>query len=396
MQEEAEFILTPPEPVQVPTITQAHRALAPVAPEQRPVFVSQIAKSVDDFAERLSAADLNSEQFRSMLDRAFAAGRAEITDTSAFIAGNPFLGQVVFKDYDTTEGARALRELSGILAKANPKGQDLLGPITVFGRAMPFGNKLRGYLDNFKPMSSRMTELMAVLDEEEDDQRRDIAKYDVSEGQFFAKLRTLDRATEYLACLDKRLESEASALAPTNPEKARAVREEVLLYVRSNLRDVKEHKVLVVVAIGQIRQYRHTGRMTLLALSRIKTLGVDALAISQSVAIAAYNQKKRMELNEQVQAVVNDVVAGLGDTLESHTQRVIEFAKNPVLGISSLETSLDKTLGAIAKFNEFRSTVVDTLAADNEKLTALYEKAKTGMRIEQKETPPAYGDVFSL
>jgi len=174
------------------------------------------------------------------------------------------------------------------------------------------------------------------------------------------------------------------------------VREEVLLYVRSNLRDVKEHKVLVVVAIGQIRQYRHTGRMTLLALSRIKTLGVDALAISQSVAIAAYNQKKRMELNEQVQAVVNDVVAGLGDTLESHTQRVIEFAKNPVLGISSLETSLDKTLGAIAKFNEFRSTVVDTLAADNEKLTALYEKAKTGMRIEQKETPPAYGDVFSL
>lgn len=397
LQEEDVFVLDPPKPIQVPSETQAKRTIAPVPVEQKPEVDAKVASKVEEFVQRVSAADLQSDQFRDMLQRAFAAGRKEITDTSDFISKNPFLAQTTFKDYDETDGAQALRKLSVLMADANPKGKDLLGPVTFLGKTLPFGSKLRNYLDDFKPVGVKMGKLMETLVAEEDAQSREIASLDVTEGQLYEKLQKLDRATEYLSLLDSRLEAESSSLATSNPEKSKALREEVLFYVRGNLNDVISHKVLVVAGIGQIRQLRHTGRMTLHGMQRIRTLGMDALAIAQSVAIAAYNQKKRAELNAKVQSVVNDVVAGLGETIEAHTKRVIEFESNPILGIQSLESSVDKTLEAINLFNNFRSDAVNTMAADNQKLVNLYDKAKGALRIEEKSKGPAgFGDVFSL
>lgn len=397
LQEEDVFVLDPPKAIQVPTETQATRTLAPLPPEQKPDVDAKVAARVEDFVKRVSAADLQSDQFRDMLQRAFAAGRKEITDTSDFISKNPFLAQTTFKDYDDTEGAQALRKLSVLMAQANPKGKELLGPVTVMGVAIPFGNKLRSYIDDFKPVGVKMGKLMETLVAEEDAQTREIASLDVTEGQLYEKLQKLDRATEYLSLLDSRLDAESKSLAASNLEKSKALREEVLFYVRSNLNDVISHKVLVVAGIGQVRQLRHTGRMTLHGMQRIRTLGMDALAIAQSVAIAAYNQKKRADLNAQVSSVVNDVVAGLGETIEAHTKRVIEFESNPILGIQSLESSVDKTIDAINLFNNFRSEAVNTMASDNQKLVNLYDKAKGALRVEKKGMVPAgFGDVFSL
>ena len=395
-QEEDVFVLEPPAPVKIPTETQAQKPLAPLAPEQRAQVDSKITARVEDFVARLNAADLNSDEFRNMRDRAFSAGRAEITDTSRFIAASPFLRQATFKDYGDTPGAKAVLELSTLLAKANPKGRDLLGPVKVFGVTVPFGNKLRSYLDDFKPMGKRMDELMLVLEEEEDAQRKEIIGLDVVEGQLFEKLQKLDRATEFLTLLDKRIAEEATALAANNPEKSKSLNDEMLYYVRGNLSDVIAHKLLVVTGIGQARQLRHTGRMTLRGTQRVRTLGVDALAISQTMAIVAHNQKARMDVNLKAQEAVNAVVAGVGEAVAEHTKRVIEFESNPLLGIQTLEGSINKTLDAINNLNTFRSKAVETMASDNDKLNALYDKAKTGMRIEQKAEKAEYGDVFSI
>lgn len=394
---EEDFVLEPPAAVQIPTSTQAQKTLAPLPAEKQADVNEKVAASVESFVARVSAADLQSDQFREMLGKAFAAGRQEITETSKFIAANPFLQQATFKDYGETQGAHALRDLSAVLAEANPKGRDLLGPVRVLGVKVPFGNKLRSYLDDFKPMAVRINELMEVVHAEEDAQQREIANYDVSESQLYEKLQKLDRATEFLSLLDKRLDAEATALAASNPEKAKALQEEVLFYVRSNLSDVIAHKLLVVTGIGQIRQLRHTGRLTLHGMQRIRTLGGDALAIAQSIAIAAYNQKKRMDLIADATKTVNDVVAGLGETIETHTARVVDFASNPVLSIQSLEAGIDKTLNAIQTLNNFRAKALDTMSADNQRLESLYEKARAGIRIEQKALPAAPpGDVFSL
>jgi uncharacterized protein YaaN involved in tellurite resistance len=396
VQQEEDFVLEPPAAIKLPTPSQAERALAPISAEKKADVDAKVAARVQDFVERISAADMRSDAFRNMLDRAFAAGRAEITDTSAFIKASPVLNQAKLADYAELPGADALRELTTLLAKANPKGKDLLGPVKVMGVTLPFGNKLRSYLDDFKPMGERMNELIDVLSDEEDAQLREFAEYDIVEGQLFGKLEKLDRATEYLTMLDGRLTEESKAIAESNPEKAKALTDEVQFYVRGNLTDVISHKLLVVAAIGQVRQYRHTGRMTLRSTQRIRTLGVDALAIGQTMAVFAYKQQKRMDLNRAAQKAVNDVVGSLGDAVEAHTKRVIEFESNPVLAIQSLETTMDKTLGAIKALSDFRTTAVEAMAAENVKLGALFDKSKTAMRIEQKASKTEYGDVFSI
>ena len=392
------FVLEPPKALVLPTSIQAKATLAPLAPEEKAQVDAKVAERVQVFVDKVSNADLQSTEFRDMLQKAFSAGRKEIAYTTNFINGNPVLKQASFQDFDATGEAKAMREISTILAKANPKGQDLMGPVKVMGIAMPFGNKLRSYFDNFKPMGEGLGELAQVLETEEDNMRREIAEYDVVEAQLYATVQKLDRATEYLSLLDSKVEAQSREVAATNPDKAKALNEEVLYYVRGNLNDVSEVKLLAIAGLGQIRQLRHTGRMTLRATNRVKTLGMSALAIAQTMAVAAYRQKKRMELNAEVQSIVNDVVAGVGDSILEHTKMVTEFESNPIFGIQSLETSIDKTMEAITLFNNFRSAAVDTMKADNAKLVALVDKTKAGMRINSS-SQAAIGhdlDVLSL
>jgi uncharacterized protein YaaN involved in tellurite resistance len=391
------FVLEPPRAVVVPTQEQALGTLVPLAPEIKRDVDAKVAERVNEFVLKIGAADLQSDIFRAMLDKAFAAGRKEVADTTNFINGNPVLKQANFSDYADSGEAKAMREISTILAKANPKGQDLMGPIKVLGITLPFGNKLRAYCDNFKPMGERLTELSQVLEFEEDNMRREIAEYDVVESHLYATVQRLDRATEYLCFLDGQLELEVQKNATINPEKSRALKEEVLYYVRDNLKDAGAVKLLAVVGLGQIRQLRHTGRMTLRATSRVRTLGLSALAIAQTMAIAAYKQKKRMELNAKVQNIVNEVVSGVGDTILEHTKMVTEFESNPIFGIQALEASIDKTTEAIKLFSTFRSAAVDTMKVDNLKLMALYDKTKTSMRITGQSAAAGRDvDVLSL
>lgn len=393
------FVLEPPKAVAVPTPAQARATLAPLPAAEQTTIDLKVAERVDDFVAKVGSADLQSPEFRDMLQKAFAAGRKEAADTTGFINGNPVLKQATFQDFDESGEAVAIREISNILAKANPKGQDLMGPVKVMGVTLPFGNKLRNYFDNFKPMGERLNELAQVLETEEDNMRREIVEYDVVESQLYNSVQRLDRATEYLSLLDSKIEAQARDIAATNPEKAKALNEEVLYYVRGNLNDVSEVKLLAIVGLGQIRQLRHTGRMTLRATNRVKTLGLAALTIAQTMAVAAYRQKKRMELNTQVQTVVNDVVAGVGDAILAHTKQVTEFDSNPVFGLQALETSIDKTMEAVTLFNTFRAAAVDTMKADNAKLVALVDKTKAGMRIAD-QSASALGrndvDVLSL
>lgn len=391
------FVLEPPKAIVLPTPTQAKATLAPLAADEKKVVDDKIAKSVDDFVTKVGDADLQSPEFRELLQKAFAAGRKEAADTTNFINGNPVLKQANFDDFDESGEAKAMTEISTILAKANPRGKDLMGPVKVMGVVMPFGNKLRGYFDGFKPMGERLNQLGEVLEAEEDNMRREIAEYDVVESQLYAFVQRLDRATEYLSLLDSKIEAQAQALVVSNPEKSKALKEEFLYYVRGNLNDDSEVKLLAIVGLGQIRQLRHTGRMTLRATNRVKTLGMAALAIAQTMAVGVYKQKKRMELNVQLQTVVNDVVAGVGDAILEHTKMVTDFESNPIFSIQALETSIDKTMEAVTLFNNFRSAAVETMKADNVKLVALTEKTRTNMRIGTDTQAIAHDvDVLAL
>ncbi|WP_454735684.1 toxic anion resistance protein [Cupriavidus necator] len=395
--QETPFVLDPLQSVQIPSETQAKANLVPVDASKRSETDGRLAERVENFVSRVTTADLQSDQFRELLDRAFQAGRKEITDASGYIDANPLLRNATTADLGDDECSKAMAELGAIMAKANPKGKDLLGPVKVLGIPLPFGDKLRSYLDDFKPLATRMNELIQVLEEQEDDQRKEIAALDIQEGQLFEKLQKLDNATAYLSMLDARLTSEANAIRATNPEKAKALEEEVLYYVRGNLNDVIAHKVIMVTFLGQTRQLRHTGRMTVRSTQRIRTLGMDALAVGQGNALAAHKQMKRAEDNRKAAAVVNDLIAGVGDTIERHTKQMIDFESNPVGAISAIESSVEKTLNAINLYNNFRAAALTTMQADSQKLQALYSKAKTGMRIEQKPASTSgYGDVFSI
>ena len=393
----APFTLEPPAALSIPSLAQAASTLVPLSTEAKKASDQNVIDRVNDFVNKIGIADLQSDAFRAMLDKAFSAGRKEIADATGLMNANPVLSKSTLGNFADLKEMKAMTEMSSILAKANPRGQDLLGPIKVLGVTLPFGSKLRSYCDSFKPNAIRLSQLAEVLATDEDAMRREIAEYDVVESQLYDTVTRLDRATEYLTLLDQKIDAEAAALLPVQPEKAKALREEVLFYVRGNLGDVGAVKLLAVVSLGQIRQLRHTGRMTLLATNRIKTLGMAALTISQTIAIAAQKQQQRMETNAKVQAVVNDVIAGVGDTILDHTKSVIEFQSSPIYGLQAMESTIDKTIEAINLYSSFRSAAVDTMKADNLKVAALYQKTLTSMRINQQTSVTAAPlDVLSL
>jgi uncharacterized protein YaaN involved in tellurite resistance len=394
------FTLTPPEPIAVPTEDEALATIVELPEAQRAQVDSKLVERVEDFVRRVNTAQLRSDAFREMLDRAFNVGLREVTDTSNYMSANPIMDNARFRDYAGTEGAKAMDELAGIMSKADPKSVDLVGAVKVWGVPVPFTSKLRAFLADRKSMSKRVTELMEIFEKDEDAQDKQILQFDLLEKGYFAKLMVLDRATEYLRLLSERLNDEVQALMTSNPEKAAAVRDEVLYYVAKNLRRVGKQKVLVAAAIGQIGQLRHTGRMTKDAVSEQRTLGKDAMEMLMTIEIATYEQKQRMDRARLAGEAVNHVVSAVGDAVAKHVDTAIEFESNPTLKIDTLAASVDKIVASTQKYNEFRATALQTIQADVVKVDAHFDRAKDALRIEQRSgserAGEKYGDVFSI
>jgi len=383
------FQLTPPEVI-VPVPAESAPATVPLAAATASAVDAQVAR----FIEALMTENLHSTEFKSKLDSAFALGREEISSAAGLMQGR-FL-QRNFIGAEETPAYQAIGEIRGLLDTLNPgKEGDLLAPNKLLG-VIPYGNKLKSYFRKFESAGNQLQKAVEQLYAARDDVQLDIADIEATRGKLWESMQKLAAAAQFARSLDQRLAERVTALKATDPERAKALEQEVLFYARQNLQDILTQQAVCVNGYLALDVLKKTGREMMNGCNRVATTGMSALAVAQTVARATGNQVATMDMLKGVNATIGTLIEQTGKQLNTHVERTAEFATNPMIGIETMQSMFDQTFQAMDAMDSFRSKAIEVMGRNNEIILGQIAKSEGYVdRVRQQRAKEAGGSAIA-
>lgn len=363
------FVLEPPQALVA--------VAAPVAKDSVPLpdeTAKQVDAQVESFIDKLLTEDLHSDAFKSRLDSAFRVGKEEVSSAAAFMTGR-FMERN-FVGMEDSAAYKAIGELRGHLDNLNPgKEGDLLSTQKILG-IIPFGNKLQSYFRKYQSAGTQLQSAMEQLHAARDDMHRDSIEIENTRGKLWESMLKLKSAIRFCEQLDARLASQVTDLKVSDPERARALEQEVLFYARQNLSDLYTQMAVSVNGYLAMGILKKTAREMMNGCDRIATTGMSALAVAQTVARATGNQIKVMEMLKGVSSTIENLVVESSRQLGQHVDQVGEFSANPMIGVEKMKESFDNTFKAMDAMDTFRSKAIDAMGRNNQVMKEQVERAE--------------------
>ena len=372
------FVLTPPE-VMVPIASNQSSEAVPLKPETK-LAVSQ---QVDRFVDALVTEDIHSDGFKAKLDSAFRLGKEEASIASGLMTGR-FMERN-FVGIEDSAAYKAVQDLRGHLDKLNPGNEgDLFSQQKILG-LIPFGNKLQGYFRKYESAGTQLQKSMNQIYAARDDMQRDEVEIESLRAKLWEAMQKLKAAIEFSTQLDSRLAAKVESLKATDPERAKAIEQEVLFYARQNLQDMLTQQAVCVNGYLALDVLKRTAREMQNGCTRVATTGMSALAVAQTVARATGNQIQVMEMLKGVSSTIESLIAESGRQLNTHVEKTAEFSTNPLLGIEKIKEMFDQTYKAMDTMDGFRSKAIEAMGKNNQIMQGEIERARTYMdRVRQQ------------
>ncbi len=354
----AAFTLEPPEVIQaVPA--EAAREAVPLKPELQQQVDDQVLRFIDALANE----DLHSEAFRSRLDSAFALGKEEVSSASSLMQGR-FM-QRNYVGIEDTPAFKAINDIRAQLDELNPGNDgDLMQPRKLLG-IIPFGNKLEAYFRKYQSAADQLKTSMTQLYAARDDMQKDVIDIEATRATLWEAMQKLAAASRFATTLDTKLEERVRSLDHSDPQRAQALRQEVLFYARQNLQDIQTQQAVCVNGYLALDVLKKTGREMMNGCTRVATTGMSALAVAQTVARATGNQIRVMEMLQGVNATIGNLISETGRALNQHVDQTTQFAQNPMLGIEKMKEMFDQTFQAMDAMDNFRAKAIDVMGQNN-------------------------------
>jgi uncharacterized protein YaaN involved in tellurite resistance len=319
-----------------------------------------IDQQADHFTDNLLTEDPRSPPFKAHVAQAFALGREEIAH-----AAHVMQTRVAHRHLAGVDDASAQAALAGLreqLEALNPGEEgDLLQPRKLLG-FIPVGSRLDAYFRRYAQALPQMQALLSQLYAAQDDLQRDVLEIEATRTKLWDAMHKLTGAARFARVVDERLATRAQALEGTDPLRAKALHDQVLLPVRQNLVDIQTQQAVCMNGYLALEVLLQTSRELVNGCSRVAEAGLSALAVAQGVAQATGHQARLVEMASGVNAAVGELLAQAGRQLGQDGPAANQYTREPRLGIARLKQMFDQAFLALDAMDNFHAQATDTLA----------------------------------
>ena len=366
---EPDLVLQAPPPVKVLAPEKA-AGLVPLKDEQR----SQLDEKVDSFIAELVAQDVNSPEFGKRVDSISNMGRREIAEAAG--QSNRFLDRPVKAiDADTGVGAD-LAQLRRTIEDLDPgtKG-DLFTRKKLFG-IFPFGNRMRDYFDSYKSAQSHISSILRSLASGKDELIKDNAAIDVERQNLWAAMARLEQMIHLSKTLDEGLEAKALELDSSDPEKAKAIRETALFYVRQRSQDLLTQMAVTVQGYLALDLVKKNNVELVKGVDRASTTTVAALRTAVTVAQALGNQKLVLEQITALNTTTANMIDSTGEMLKNQTGEIHKQAAASTIPVETLQRAFQNIYDTMDAIDRFKVEALSSMKQTVGTLTSEVEKSR--------------------
>ncbi len=360
--------LAPPEPVpQVSAETAS--GLVPVSEEKK----SALQTKVDGFVAELVALDPKSPEFGKQVDLITNMGRKEIAAAAGM--SNRFLERPVrAMDADSGVGAN-LTELRRTVEELDPgrkgkmTGRKFLGII-------PMGNRLKNYFDSYTSAQGHIQAILARLASGKDELLMDNAAIDVERTKLWEAMGNLEQMIHIAKTLDQKLEDLAADLDATDPEKAKAIRETALFYVRQRQQDLLTQMAVSVQGYLALDLVKKNNVELVKGVDRASTTTVGALRTAVTVAQAMTNQKLVLGQITALNQTTAGIIDSTGQMLRDNTAKIHEQAAASTIPLETLQRAFQNIYDTMDEVDQFKVRALASMKQTVTTLSAEVEKSR--------------------
>jgi uncharacterized protein YaaN involved in tellurite resistance len=379
-------MLTAPEPVVAVAVADAIGKV-PVAADERAKLDADAAQLAKELTSLAPESDAYKERVRALE----ALANTEITRSAS--VSNRMLERPTRAMATLDEGspvAKTLLDLRGTVEKLDPSRQgDLFSPKKLLG-ILPFGNKIRDYFRGYESSQGHLNAIIDSLRRGKDELLRDNAAIETEKTTMWSLMGELEKHGYLARALGNAVEREVEALQSSDPERARALQEEVLFAARQKQQDIATQLAVNVQGYMALDLIKRNNAELVKGVDRATTTTVAALRTAVITAQAVANQKLVLDQITALQGTTSDLIVSTSKMLRTNATRIQEGASNATVDVEKLKEAFANVRATIDGMADYRIKALASMEKTVDALGDEVGKAKQYLttRKEMGALPP--------
>ena len=345
----------------------------------------RISAAVNSFVESLVGLETQSPEFERKVRSISRMGSAEIRRSSE--ASSRFLDRptAALQQGPLTQGS----QVSGALL-ALRKQIESLDPSQHLGRRrglfdrLPFSNQVGEYFHKYQSAQANIEAIVNGLYRGQDELMRDNAAIERENVHLWDMKRRLEQYAYMATTLDDALVKKSAELESRDPEKARALKEDVLFYVRQKRQDLLTQLSVCVQGYLALDLIRKNNQELIKGVERATTTTVSALRTAVIVALALGNQRLVLDQITALNSTTGNIIESTSQMLRQQVGEIQNQAANTTVSVEKLQAAFNNIYQTLESIDSFKLTALDAMRKTIDSLSA--EVARAQVYVERART----------
>ena len=386
----ASLTLTAPPPPPHVAATAAPR----MAPAVEAAALPGLDAKVDAYLDSLMTAAPRSPEFAAKATDVRTMGDGDIrraAETSNRLLKSPVKA---LQEGGLAEGSKVgttLLELRRTIEDLDPKeataAKKFLGLV-------PFGDRVTDYFRKYQSAQSHLDGILHALRDGQDELGKDNAALNLEKQYLWDAMARLNQYVYVAERLDARLAAHVSDLEGADPDKSRALRDDVLFYVRQKHQDLLTQLAVSIQNYLAIDIVIKNNIELIKGVDRASTTTVSALRTAVIVAQALGNQKLVLDQITALNTTTSGMIERTSEMLRDNSVKIQEQAASATIGLPQLQAAFQNIYATMDAIDSFKVQALDTMAATIGTLETEVSKSREYLeRVERQDQRVAHGSL---
>jgi len=389
---ESVLTLTAPPPPQAVTATAAPR----LAPAVEATALPGLDAKVETYIGSLMAAEPRSPEFAAKATDVRSMGDEDIRRAAE--SSNRLLKSPVraLQEGGLSEGSKVgstLRELRRTVEDLDPK--EASGPKKFLGM-IPFGDRLNDYFRQYQSAQTHIDAILHALRDGQDELGKDNGALNLEKQQLWEAMGRLNQYVYVAERLDARLSAGIADMEPINPEKAKALRDDVLFYVRQKHQDLLTQLAVSIQNYLAIDIVIKNNIELMKGVDRASTTTISALRTAVMVAQALGNQKLVLDQITALNTTTSSMIERTSEMLRDNSVAIQQQAAAATIGLPELQAAFQNIYATMDAIDSFKVEALDNMAATIGTLETEVGKSREYLDRVERQNPQVTRGALDL
>ena len=351
-------------------------------------------RKVDDYVASVVSLDPKSPEFSAKAKDVSSLGDEDIqaaADSSNRLLQSPVRAMTKGGFSEGSKVSATLLELRRTVEDLDPSTH--LSTHKLLSR-LPFGNKVRDYFGRFQSAQHHLDAIVKALYDGKDELLKDNAALEQEKVHLWETMQRLAQYIYIAERLDRTLDSKIAAIESSDPDRAKALREDVLFYARQKHQDLLTQLAVSIQGYLAIDLVRRNNEELIRGVDRATTTTVAALRTAVVVAQALTNQKLVLDQITALNTTTSNLIESTSQLLATQGVAIQQEAASATISVEKLQAAFPNVYQAMDAVDSFKTQALSSMQVTVAALQSEIDKSQSYLaRVRDADARRAGGSL---